>query len=525
MVEDDTFTYSVKQPSPVQVNTDRINTTAYTLITKERAQKLDLLIHLLSNLSQGLVVCGPEGIGKTTLLTMLQERKTESWRYCLIQGNADLSFETMRQQLASANKPVLEGAYKHLVLIIDDAGKLVPGLVMAIIQYAAANSGLRVVFALTHDELQVKRGSDRAVDDCHIVEILPLSEKQCGDFLQHLSIKPALNLSFKAISETMIAHVYRETHGIPGRIIAYVSGLPEPKQGGKWKWLLAGFVAIAVALGVMWLAQSKKIIAPTAIEQPVKQQENSQKETLMPTVKVNTPGNDQPAFTPLATPEAHSSIDMTDALPSSEQSNAASAIMGPSAQSMPPEKPKQSVGALLDTIVKEQVTTEVAPTLDIKEPVNAVDRKPSVPRQQTIVQPVAAMRKALKPAKLKETVRSPESFLSENPNNIQIPQKPVAIAAAPRQVESEAPSAPTKNNVTLQLIVLSKQASVDGLLNKYPMLAGGGKAIKTVANGQERFIVVYGSYPDVASAHKARQSLPSEFHDALARKITSLEHR
>jgi len=258
MVEDDTFTYHVKQQP-----TDQVNKAAQSLITKERTQKLDLLIHLLSNLTQALVVCGPEGIGKTTLLKILQERKTESWRYCLIQGNADVSFEAIQGQLfkAQSSKSVqYAGQYKQVVLVIDNAGELVPGLIAAIIQYAAANPVLRVIFALTHDELQVKRGSDRAIDDCHIVEIPPLSEKQCGDFLQHLSTKPYANLSFKAIGDNMIAHIYRETHGVPGRIIAEISGLSSgAKPGGKLKWILvlAVAAAIVIALGVQWLISSK----------------------------------------------------------------------------------------------------------------------------------------------------------------------------------------------------------------------------------------------------------------------------
>ena len=180
MVEDDTFTYHVKQQPRDQINKAQINASAHSLITKERMQKLDLLIHLLSNLTQALVICGPEGIGKTTLLNVLQQRKTEAWRYCLIQANTGLSFEAILQQLSkvlvsqsgqslSMALTQYQGQHKQVILIIDNAGELVPGLITAIIQYAAANPILRVIFALTHDELQVKHGSDKSVGDCHIV--------------------------------------------------------------------------------------------------------------------------------------------------------------------------------------------------------------------------------------------------------------------------------------------------------------------------------------------------------------------
>ena len=61
---------------------------------------------------------------------------------------------------------------------------------MQSLTYAAKNPVLRVVFVLTHDDLDVKITSDSAIDDCHLIEIPSLSEKQCGDFLQYLATKP-----------------------------------------------------------------------------------------------------------------------------------------------------------------------------------------------------------------------------------------------------------------------------------------------------------------------------------------------
>ncbi|MDO9047292.1 MAG: hypothetical protein Q7U66_06085 [Methylobacter sp.] len=640
------------------------------MITKERTQKLDLLIHLLSNLTQALVVCGPEGIGKTTLLKILQERKTESWRYCLIQGNADVSFEAVQEQLVKAQSgksvqslSTASGQYKQVVLIIDNAGELVPGLIAAIIQYAAANPVLRVVFALTHDELQVKRGSDRVIDDCHIVEIPPLSEKQCGDFLQHLSTKPYANLSFKAIGDNMIAHIYRETHGVPGRIIAEISGLSSgAKQGGKSKWILvlAAAAAIVIALGVQWLISSviapaspkaptvgalppdltsmdggnaarlpgavaamqssknhdKKAVAPVAVEQkadntevapprpeppimlalppvqPVIQQQpapapaNEAKDALEPSVEVSVNRNNQQPVTPTARPEAASTtVDKQltsdvlrssaiasvspkaptlEALPpdltSRDGGNAARlpgavAAMPSSAHPMPrgaeQEKPKQS--ELSKTI--NNVESPVAQNSEIKaqsEPAKAVDvdrkqdKKQSDVAQQKMADRLWASREKLKQAELKKTVNSVEPFTPNQLETIQIPQKPVDVAAipeervmeaaAPQQVEPgrigslpiatlppppavEASLAPSANNFTLQLMVLSKQSSADDMLKKYPAMEPDIRVIRTIAKGKEKFILEYGSYPDAALANKAKQSLPFEFHRALVRKI------
>lgn len=563
MVEDDDVLW-IKQP-----RRDPANEAVHSLITKERMQKLDLLIHLLSNLTQALVVCGPKGIGKTTLLNVLQERKTESRRYCLMQGNADLSFEVVYEQLAKARLvSSAAGQYKQIVLIVDNAGELVPGLITAIIQYAAANPVLRVIFALTHDELQVKRGSDRAVDDCHIVEIPPLSERQCGDFLQHLSTKPALNLSFKAIGENMIEHIYRETHGVPGRIIAEVSGLPGAKQGGKLKWMLvlAVAVAIAIAFGVQLVATSKKDNKSVA---PVPVQQKTEIIDIPPPPRTETPimldlstaGGDGSAANGTVVPPAQKVEQRPDELPKEqvaptaqpailqpEQAAPANAkdaeepaagvntnvvgvgqTAGPAAQPetsiKPPEKPPESVQQITEPPVPAKPEVK-APS----EPVPAVDQP--LKNKQAAAQRAVEQEKT-RQAQLKKLADSFKPFTPNGLETIQIPEKPVEIAPlpggavvetlVPRQVETNESLAQSANNFTLQLMVLSKQSSVDGLLRKYPEMSSGFRTINTIANGQQKFILVYGSYPDMASANKARQSLPFEFRKALVRKMSAIK--
>jgi DamX protein len=275
MVENDTFTYHLKKPF-----IDQKSRVFHSLITQERTRKLELLMHLISNSRQALVVCGPEGIGKSTLLKVLQERKIESWLYCLVQGNKDSSFEKIQEQIAQVIKQhlpdkqaqalssvlrLVESRHKKIVLMIDEAGHLAPGLINTIIEYVAKNPVLRVVFVLTHDDLDVKNTSDSAIDNCHLIEIPPLSEKQCGEFLQYLATKPRPQVAFNEISDSMIEAVYRETQGIPGRIIAAVPSLEGVKQSNNSLWILVAAVAglVALALGIQWFSGSEYNIGVT----------------------------------------------------------------------------------------------------------------------------------------------------------------------------------------------------------------------------------------------------------------------
>ena len=286
MAGNDTFTYHVKKPF-----IDQKSRAVHSLITEERIRKLELITHLTSNSNKGIVVCGPEGVGKSTMLKVLQERKIDSWLCCPMQSNAELSFETIQEQIIEFFKLIkqnprdltLSGTYNRLenqlrkiVLLIDEAGDLAPGLINKIIEYAARYPVLRVIFVLTHNELIVKNSSDNALDDCHLIEIPPFSEKQCGEFLQYLAANPQSQVVVNEISDDLIASLYRDTQGIPGRIIAE---LPVLEETGKSNNLLqsenslgiliaavAGLVVLA--LGVQWFSGSKYNIKPTPTPAP-----------------------------------------------------------------------------------------------------------------------------------------------------------------------------------------------------------------------------------------------------------------
>ena len=151
--------------------------------------------------------------------------------------------------------------------MIDEAGHLAPGLINTIIEYAAKNPVLRVIFVLTHDDLYVKNTSDLRIDDCHLIEIPPLSEKQCGEFLQYLATKPRSQVPFNEFSDGMIEAVYRETQGIPGRIIAEFPNLEGIKQSDNSLWILIAAVAglVALALVIQWFSGSEYNIKSTPV--------------------------------------------------------------------------------------------------------------------------------------------------------------------------------------------------------------------------------------------------------------------
>jgi DamX protein len=230
------------------------------LITKERTQKFELLLHLIPNLKQHLIVSGASGIGKTLLLDMLYDIDSEIWQCCFVQGSIELSFETIEAQLTKTmlrNKyDSLDSAFqdfqeqhKKIVLIIDDAGLLVSGLMTTLMDYAVVQPALKIIFSLTPEARNNHRKTDKALDNCYLLEIPTLSKRQCAYFLRHLAAKPR-TYSAVPIDEKLLDKIYRDTQGIPARIMADFTKLSREHKNDYTKWFMAfaGLIILAIAI-------------------------------------------------------------------------------------------------------------------------------------------------------------------------------------------------------------------------------------------------------------------------------------
>jgi DamX protein len=469
MVENDAFIYQSEPPG-----IDQKSKVVHALITQERIQKLELLIHLLSNLGQALIICGPEGIGKSTVLKVLQETNVEPWLYCPVQGHADLSFEQIEDRIAAAvgqdqpDKPTQALAdvfrragskHKKIVLMIDDAGHLAPGLIDKIIEYATDHPVLRVIFALTHDDLYVKNRSDAAVDDCHLIEIPPLSEQQCGEFLQHLSANPRSKIAFNEINDAMIEAVYRQTHGIPGRIAAEFPDVEAAKKSANPFGMLVAAVAglVVLALVIQWFSNSKyntKPVLASVAEAP------------------------KPAATETAAPP-------------------------------PPavETPLEQAAGLPEQAAENAVTGN----LSKPGTAPAIIEKPEINDQPIVDQA------------LNDTPLKPTETANNTPAIIPPPDEESAEVQVDQNEGEQWLMEQPIDNYTLQVMVLSKEQTMQAVVMKYPQLGQNLRYIKEEAHGRPRFVLFYGSFTGLSPALQAKKSLPTEFRQAVARKISAIK--
>lgn len=466
MAATDTFTYSMGGKAAA-----RSRSGDHLLITQERMQKLELSLHLLANLPQPVAICGPAGIGKTTLLRALQESKMSVFAFCLLKGSAELSFEAIQQQLgrsAVKNKTALS---KKTALLIDDAGALMPGLMTAIMQYAWSNPGLRVVFALTHDEAQVKSRTDPVIDDCHFIEIPPLSEPQCGEFLRQLAAMSRMGLPLNAIDDGLIRLIYRRTHGIPGKIITELPRLVGRKKGIAAIWILLVAVAslVAAAFAVQWYSVSPYNAA-----------------------RVATPVTERPA----AEPPAPAATKNAPPVKISEQ------ILDQYAGVAPP-------------VAHEQWAAPAATTVEIQPANNAVvASQPPADAQPVHDRPPKAEVVAAEP------VKAPAS--SDKGRVVATESAPMPAPSPSDDTQDEGTAwlnSQPSGNYTLQVMLLSKEQAVKNFQRKYPSLAQDLKYTKTVTGSKERFLLFYGSFASSEAAQQAKQSLPREFRQSLVKRI------
>ncbi|MGR9088425.1 MAG: hypothetical protein ACU841_15345 [Gammaproteobacteria bacterium] len=455
------------------------------LLTKERTQALDLLTHLVFNTSDSILVCGPEGVGKSRLLDVFQSSEKSAGAFCRIEGEPELDLSRIKQRLDTSRKPVHYGRNSRFfdkaivdsgispqktVLIIDNAGAIRPGLCSRILHYADGKPELSVILALTHDQLQIKYRSDPVLEEAHIVELTPLTEKQCGDFVQHLAAQASVGNYPNSISDDMAAEIYQHTHGLPARIIAGYGAAPKIQEDNPGRTLVAAvLILIVVALAVQWYSSRPRTAEPEPLHEPA-----------FNSVPVEI---DLPYFN---LPISDSAIVFSDRFVSLGDGE-----NPPLWQGFEPGRTAFETSGIREAPANTRGQRKndsgfrgaLASRADVAEIESVSTREPSAAEKAADIEPLGSSAVA--------AVAEGGGWLISQPHD----------------------------NYTLQLMVLSKRQSIFDVINKYPSLRKDFKYIERLIKNKERFVLLYGSFPDAASAKMARNRLPAEFARSMIRKI------
>jgi DamX protein len=471
MVEIDSNSYQVKS-----MRMENKSIPPRFLITPGRSQNLELLQHLLTNTHQAIVLCGPEGVGKTSLLEVLQKRLKEELRWCVVKGHSAVTFEEVHElvgPLIRHHRPetMLKNAgyghspefHKDVVLAIDDAGKMAPGLITRFIQLAEEHPEFRLLFVLTHDQWHIKNYSDPAIEDCHLVEAKPLLPKECRDFILHIASFTNSRRLRKGLTDDLIDTVYRDSHGIPARIIARFPELNKPKEGVDplTVLIIAVVCLVSLALYTQWFTASRPINEKTVVtvqsrghiahfdfEQPI----------------ISLPvGNllkyAQPSDLPADQNERLARIDKKADQPADALHQELTAPLAP-----------VSSDTLMNTPGQRQAFPETAPDATVSAP----------PSPEQVVQA--------------PFVDDVQSWLAVQP----------------------------ENSYTLQLMILSKESTARAVIARHSELQPDLRVLRRIVKGKEQFALLYGLFADAESAKNAKKSLPAEFKSSVIRKFGAI---
>lgn len=239
----------------------------YGLVTKERAEKFDLLGQLILNQRETIILCGSDGIGKTRLLKSFKNAREAIWIICLLQGLESLHFEQIQNQLgliiqhrhpelAESDLETLlsfcEQQQQKVVLMIDDAAYLAVGLITTLTEYALQNPALRIVFTFTREQLYQRSVTDQTVDDCYFMELPALTKPQAAVFVQNTCLFFNEKTDAHTINDKLLNKLYQRTAGIPGKIAIELPLLLRPERKREFSpslkaALLTGIIAMSVA--------------------------------------------------------------------------------------------------------------------------------------------------------------------------------------------------------------------------------------------------------------------------------------
>ncbi|EIC30379.1 MULTISPECIES: SPOR domain-containing protein [Methylomicrobium] len=457
MVEIDSETYQVKSMR----GDDRAAPPRF-LITQGRSQNLELLRHLIANTRQAVVLCGPEGVGKTGLLEVLQQRLQDELRWCSVKGHGGLTFEEIQertgpllrhQRAESAIKKDSPAFSSAAVLAVDDAGDISPGLVGRLIQYAETHPELRLLFVLTHDQWHIKHYTDPAIENCYLVEAKPFLQKECRDFIQHIaSLTNSLRIG-KEGADDITEAVYRDSHGIPARMLTHFPELNKPKESMDPLTVLVIAVVclVSLALSTQWFTASRPI----------------------------------------------------------GEKKGATAQTGGRAAHFDFERPVVSLP--VGNLLKYAASSDSAEPRKIDPPAN--DRKAGQIAGDSGPEPTAAFE-----ADGPSGTAKRQDVLSENAQDA-IPEPAVRVPVGDGGVWL---AAQPENDYSLQLTVLSKASSMRATVARHAGLQPDLRIVRFLSKGKEKFVLLYGRFADAESAKNAKSALPAEFRAAIARKFGAI---
>ena len=249
----------------------------------DRTQALDMLQHLTQYSEELLLVTGPDGVGKTSMLEQFLERAEEHWQVCRLDGGNSIEADSLFRHIAEcfhldlsklSPQELLQGLQSQLstlqeqqlpVLLIDDAQRLSDDaleIVMHLASLEGEHGKLVRVLLFSDNTIESRLAVERYAGKSqpHRLELKGLDEEQTAIYLGQRLLSAGYR-GEQLFSDKEIRQIQRQSLGLPGRINDEAHELlmhrMAPKSGSTVKtggrYLKMGLAATAVIGTVLGL--------------------------------------------------------------------------------------------------------------------------------------------------------------------------------------------------------------------------------------------------------------------------------
>lgn len=527
-------------------------------------QRLDLLVHLAQFSDRILVLTGPAGAGKTSLLQQFMSRAGENWRVCAMDSSEIPHRNALLARLAScfgaAGKAqstevdvtalldrwsALQSSGFLPMIVIDDAHKLNGGTIEALLNLASdpARTAKRVRLILLGETGLLERLSQNGLHAerdhlIHTMNLSPLTAEQTAAYLTYrLAVAGYSGESPFPPSEAQAIH--KAAGGLPGRINRFAHqyleghratrgtpGSATRRTGRRFgRWLLVA-CGLAAAATVLWKqhAINQLFTPPTAATR-----RKTVELKLPATPKKQSQGNHHPAplahTPPAASPVSNGSAGGTTSAALPARQPAMTAPPGLFAEHPTPATPATKGRTPVTTRPSAGHATAAksgAPKALATSPASSAGATQPTPSAATPAgttpvtvnsKPAHAPATAAKPA----AVQTPQPTKSPRKTVTSIPRSGPLRASWLLQ---QRPSA-----YTLQILGARDKSSVPRFIKAHRL---GKQAMYYAADfkGSPWYVLIYGIYPNIKAAREALQALPPKVRNGgpWIRRLSAVQH-
>ena len=521
------------------LNTDNSSPDNFNeLVSQERSQKFDLLVHLINNLAKPIVVSGAEGIGKTTFLKHLASHPQKGWEVChlivtdkvdldtikkkMLESTGDLTpFQHRAETINALTRKLTEFSdnNKLLVLILDNAEGFEPDLLKTLLEFVKTQPALRLVFSSQPDNPHIKTSTDYDEESCHFIDIPPLNEQDTKNYLR----MPPLGMPEDTITPDLLTKVHRQSQGIPGSINSVVSELTQPKIQKKTNQLLPAAIGAAVLIAIaisyfLWKPDSNKgtDLAAQNVSQK-KDTENHKVIARQPNLlsaentesveKITAAKQNSKALDDLLTDIASTTADVDGEIPlerSEGKVGQKTAQLNKNVAMPLPQisagEPKPVQGKKEAAIVRQESKRELSVNSS-----NNQTRRASTPKVQA---PRADAHNTTIAKNKQQTDRSPPKTTS-NRSKVVLNDKNWLLNLNPQ-------------HFTLQLMASTDIADLHDFVAKYPQLKPFGY-YRARKGKTDWYRLLYGDFPTLKAAKGEALKLPSALRKAWPRSLATVQ--